>query len=217
MQVFFIRDGAQFPDLAHALKPSPVNRLSPAWRTADFLSYHPESMHMVGSLPAAFHQLPWGTTSQHCASSDVSALLQLQTCVEACLPETLRLRWSCSTAHRGLSSEEQYKAQKGRIRQSECYSRALHPALLDGSAEIEGESVVLVRLCGHAQVTYLLDDAGVPANYRQMNGSSVNTYTLINKAGAVKLVKFRWVPTAGAWPLPCASTALFQLMSGCET
>lgn len=92
LPVFFIRDGAQFVDLAHALKASPVNGLSVPWRTADFLSYHPESMHMV---------------------------------------------------------------------------------------------------------TYLLDDAGIPADYRHMNGSSVNTYTLINKAGKVQYVKFRWVPTLG--------------------
>jgi catalase len=46
-QVFFIRDGASFPDLAHALKTNPVNQLSDAWRTADFLSFHPESMNMV--------------------------------------------------------------------------------------------------------------------------------------------------------------------------
>ncbi|BDA45347.1 Catalase isozyme C [Coccomyxa sp. Obi] len=90
--VFFIRDGAAFVDLAHALKPSPVNGLSVAWRTADFLSYHPESMHMV---------------------------------------------------------------------------------------------------------TYLLDDVGIPADYRHMNGSSVNTYTLIDKSGNVHYVKFRWVPTVG--------------------
>ena len=31
-----------------------------------------------------------------------------------------------------------------------------------------------------------------------MNGSSVNTYTLINSAGKVTYVKFRWVPTVGA-------------------
>ncbi len=47
------------------------------------------------------------------------------------------------------------------------------------------------------QVTYLLDDAGIPGDYRHMNGSSVNTYTLINSAGKVQYVKFRWVPTLG--------------------
>jgi catalase len=45
--VVFIRDGAQFVDLIHAAKPSPVNRLSPGWRLADFFSWHPESMNVV--------------------------------------------------------------------------------------------------------------------------------------------------------------------------
>ena len=158
--VFFIRDGEVFPDLAHALKvprrclhhnhcvknisclslqeaiasqmlllaqASPLNRLNPGWRPADFLSWHPESMHMV---------------------------------------------------------------------------------------------------------TYLFDDVGIPLNYRQMNGSSVNTYTLINKvalgllsvpcahvcpavptlhqvldasarmqAGNVTYVKFRWLPSIGEDPV----------------
>ena len=47
MQVFFIRDGAQFPDLVHAAKASPLNNLAEAWRFADFLSFHPESMNIA--------------------------------------------------------------------------------------------------------------------------------------------------------------------------
>ena len=45
--MFFVRDGSQFPDLVHAAKPSPVNRLQPGWRAADFFSWHPESMNIV--------------------------------------------------------------------------------------------------------------------------------------------------------------------------
>ena len=57
LQVFFIRDGAEFVDLAHALKASPVNGLSVPWRTADFLSFHPESMHMVCNHPFLMQKL----------------------------------------------------------------------------------------------------------------------------------------------------------------
>lgn len=32
VQVFFFRDGAQFVDLAHAVKGNPINRLNDAWR-----------------------------------------------------------------------------------------------------------------------------------------------------------------------------------------
>ena len=45
---------------------------------------------------------------------------------------------------------------------------------------------------GHSQ--------GVPLNYRQMNGSSVNAYSMINKAGKVTLVKFQWKPTISEPP-----------------
>ncbi len=48
-QVFFIRDGFKFPDLVHALRPNPANNIQEAWRFLDFLSYHPESAHMVSN------------------------------------------------------------------------------------------------------------------------------------------------------------------------
>ena len=52
-QVFFIRDGFKFPDLVHALRPNPANNIQEAWRFLDFLSYHPESAHMVSHLADA--------------------------------------------------------------------------------------------------------------------------------------------------------------------
>ena len=52
-QVFFIRDGFKFPDLVHALRPNPANNIQEAWRFLDFLSYHPESAHMVSRLADA--------------------------------------------------------------------------------------------------------------------------------------------------------------------
>ncbi|KAM7521314.1 hypothetical protein LguiB_020276 [Lonicera macranthoides] len=45
--------------------------------------------------------------------------------------------------------------------------------------------------------TFLFDDLGVPQDYRHMDGSGVNTYTLINKAGKAHYVKFHWKPTCG--------------------
>ncbi|KAJ0087050.1 hypothetical protein Patl1_09392 [Pistacia atlantica] len=45
--------------------------------------------------------------------------------------------------------------------------------------------------------TFLFDDVGVPQDYRHMDGSGVNTYTLINKAGKAHYVKFHWKPTCG--------------------
>nr|ADC95629.1 catalase [Bruguiera gymnorhiza] len=45
--------------------------------------------------------------------------------------------------------------------------------------------------------SFLFDDVGVPQDYRHMDGSGVNTYTLINKAGKAHYVKFHWRPTCG--------------------
>jgi catalase len=45
--VFFIRDGMQFPDLVHCLRPNPKNNIQEAWRILDFLSFHPESVNIV--------------------------------------------------------------------------------------------------------------------------------------------------------------------------
>lgn len=47
------------------------------------------------------------------------------------------------------------------------------------------------------QLTYLLDDPGVFANWRQMEGHSVNTYTMINAEGKERYVKFIWNPKGG--------------------
>mmetsp|Transcript_15125 Transcript_15125/g.37688 ORF Transcript_15125/g.37688 Transcript_15125/m.37688 type:complete len:493 (-) Transcript_15125:784-2262(-) len=50
--------------------------------------------------------------------------------------------------------------------------------------------------CCH-MLTFLLDDVGIPRNYRTMPGFGVHTFRLINKAGRETYVKFHWVPKAG--------------------
>ena len=75
-QVFFIRDGFKFPDLVHALRPNPANNIQEAWRFLDFLSYHPESAHMV-SHPAhasSGHTSAFWTPSQMISSADVPGI-----------------------------------------------------------------------------------------------------------------------------------------------
>jgi hypothetical protein len=47
------------------------------------------------------------------------------------------------------------------------------------------------------QFTFLLDDVGVPLNYRHMEGFGVHTFMLLNKAGKETLVKFHWKPSCG--------------------
>lgn len=45
--VFFIRDAMQFPEMVHAFKPSPKTERQEWHRMLDFLSFHPECMHMM--------------------------------------------------------------------------------------------------------------------------------------------------------------------------
>jgi catalase len=61
--VFFIRDAIRFPDLVHALKPSPVTNVQEPNRYFDFFGAAPESTHMMTFLfsdqgtPASFREM----------------------------------------------------------------------------------------------------------------------------------------------------------------
>mmetsp|Transcript_2711 Transcript_2711/g.8022 ORF Transcript_2711/g.8022 Transcript_2711/m.8022 type:complete len:493 (+) Transcript_2711:157-1635(+) len=90
--VFFIRDSMKFPDMVHALKPSPKTHLQMGWRIMDFFSHVPEAMHMF---------------------------------------------------------------------------------------------------------SFLLDDVGIPKDYRHMDGFGVHTFKLINRAGKETYVKFHWKTKQG--------------------
>ncbi|MCJ2026791.1 catalase [Methylobacterium sp. J-067] len=46
-------------------------------------------------------------------------------------------------------------------------------------------------------VTHLKSPWGIPANYREMEGSGVNTYKLVNDQGEAVLCKFHWEPKQG--------------------
>ncbi|WP_237179258.1 catalase [Paenibacillus sp. MMS18-CY102] len=46
-------------------------------------------------------------------------------------------------------------------------------------------------------VTFLFSPWGIPANYRQMQGSGVNTYKWVNGQGEAVLVKYHWEPLQG--------------------
>ena len=46
-------------------------------------------------------------------------------------------------------------------------------------------------------ITFLFSPWGIPANYRQMQGSGVNTYKWVNKDGTAVLVKYHWEPKQG--------------------
>ena len=50
------------------------------------------------------------------------------------------------------------------------------------------------------QLTWLLDDNGIPANWANMEGYGVNTFKLINAQGKENLCKFHVMPKEGGCP-----------------
>ena len=69
LKIFFIRDAIKFPDMIHAFKPDPVTNRQEPWRFYDFVSLHPESLHMITWLKS-----PWGipATYRHMEGSSVN-------------------------------------------------------------------------------------------------------------------------------------------------
>jgi catalase len=59
-------------------------------------------------------------------------------------------------------------------------------------------------------VTWLKSPWGIPANYREMEGSGVNTYKLVNDQGVAQLVKFHFEPKQGVRNLTSSQAAEIQ-------
>ena len=59
-------------------------------------------------------------------------------------------------------------------------------------------------------VTWLFSPWGIPAAYRTMEGSGVNTYKMVNAAGVGVLVKYHWVPQQGVHNLTQAEANAIQ-------
>jgi catalase len=59
-------------------------------------------------------------------------------------------------------------------------------------------------------VTWLKSPWGIPANYREMEGSGVNTYKLVNDKGEAVLCKFHWQPKQGVRNLTSAQASEIQ-------
>lgn len=46
-------------------------------------------------------------------------------------------------------------------------------------------------------ITFVFSPWGIPANYREMQGSGVNTYKWVNAEGQAVLIKYHWEPKLG--------------------
>jgi catalase len=59
-------------------------------------------------------------------------------------------------------------------------------------------------------LVHLFSDEGIPANYRQMRGSSVHAFKWINAYGNTVYVKYRWVPKQGVHNLSAEAASEIQ-------
>jgi catalase len=59
-------------------------------------------------------------------------------------------------------------------------------------------------------ITWVKSPWGIPANYREMIGSGVNTYKWVNAEGQAHLVKYHWRPKQGVRNLTAAQAAEIQ-------
>ena len=59
-------------------------------------------------------------------------------------------------------------------------------------------------------ITFLFSPYGIPASYRFMDGSGVNTYKWYNEAGEGILVKYHWIPKQGVHNLTSAQASEIQ-------
>jgi catalase len=59
-------------------------------------------------------------------------------------------------------------------------------------------------------VSFLFSPWGIPANYRQMQGSGVNTYKWVNAQGEAVLVKYHWEPQQGIKNLTAGEAEAIQ-------
>ncbi|MBS3681365.1 catalase [Ornithinibacillus massiliensis] len=62
-------------------------------------------------------------------------------------------------------------------------------------------------------VTFVYSPWGIPANYRMMQGSGVNTYKWVNSEGKAVLVKYHWEPKQGIKNLTVKEAAEIQAKS----
>ncbi|MDQ3549001.1 MAG: catalase [Chloroflexota bacterium] len=59
-------------------------------------------------------------------------------------------------------------------------------------------------------ITWIMSPWGIPANYREMHGSGVNTYKWVNADGEAVLVKYHWDPKQGERNLTQAEADAIQ-------
>ncbi|MBA4140597.1 MAG: catalase [Segetibacter sp.] len=87
------------------------------------------------------------------------------------------------------------------IRDALKFPDLIHSQKPDPVTNIQSGERIFDFICNTPEamhmVTFLFSPWGIPANYRQMQGSGVNTYKWVNAEGVGVLVKYHWEPLQG--------------------
>jgi catalase len=87
------------------------------------------------------------------------------------------------------------------IRDALKFPDLIHSQKPDPITNIQSGERIFDFICNSPEAThmatFLFSPWGIPANYRQMQGSGVNTYKWVNADGVGVLVKYHWEPLQG--------------------
>ena len=87
------------------------------------------------------------------------------------------------------------------IRDAMKFPDLIHSQKPDPVTNIQSGERIFDFICNTPEsthmATFLFSPWGIPANYRQMQGSGVNTYKWVNAEGEAVLVKYHWEPLQG--------------------
>ncbi len=100
------------------------------------------------------------------------------------------------------------------IRDAIKFPDLIHSQKPDPVTNIQSGERIFDFICNTPEamhmVTFLFSPWGIPANYRQMQGSGVNTYKWVNEEGKAVLIKYHWEPRQGVKNLTQAQAMEIQ-------
>ncbi|MBI0447082.1 catalase [Deinococcus sp. DB0503] len=100
------------------------------------------------------------------------------------------------------------------IRDAIKFPDLIHSQKPDPVTNIQSQERIFDFFCGTPEalhmITLLYSPWGIPASYRHMQGSGVNTYKWVNDKGEAVLVKYHWEPLQGIRNLTQAEAEAIQ-------
>jgi len=155
----------------HALKPNPKSHIQEGWRIADFFSHHPEALVRKERDEKGGRGVWRFFSSRKRNGRSFSGSRAWWRRFAASFS-------SVSPRPPTLSTNNERKRRRT-------------------NAKNATEKNAKTKTKKQHMFSFLLDDLGIPLNYRHMEGFGVHTLVLLNAAGKETLVKFHWKPAQG--------------------